>query len=71
MNPFEIACLIYRTGFSALFFDTVSSRIPTDDLSWSGREGSQSVVELDVGANADYLYNFIYTGSAEPSDGGD
>lgn len=71
MNPFEIACLIYRTGFSALFFDTVSSRIPTDDLSWSGREGSQSVVELDVGANSDYLYNFIYTGSAESSDGGD
>ena len=68
MNPFEIACLAYRVGFSAIFFDVQSTRIPTDSTSWSGTEGTQSVVELDVTANADYLYNFIYTASAEPAD---
>ena len=68
MNPFEIACLAYRVGFSAVFFDVQSTRIPTDSTSWSGTEGTQSVVELDVNANAQYLYSFIYTSSAEPSD---
>ena len=68
MNPFEIACVAFRAGFSALFFDVVSTRIPTDATSWSGTEGSQSVVELDVEANARHLYEFIYTASAESSD---
>lgn len=69
MNPFEIACLAYRTGFSALFFDIVSTRIPTDGTSWSGTEGTQSVVELDTVANANYLYDFIYTNYQESADG--
>lgn len=71
MNPFEIACLAYRSGFSALFFDTVSTRIPTDSTSWNGTENSQSVVELDVPANAEYLYEFIYSGSGENTDSQD
>lgn len=68
MNPFEIALLSYKAGFSALFFDIESTRIPTDDTSWAEMEGSQSVVELDIPANAVYLYNFIYSGSADPID---
>ena len=68
MNPFEIACVAYRAGFSALFFDIASTRIPTDSTSWSGTEGTQSVVELDVPANANHLYEFIYTASSEESD---
>ncbi|MBQ4245143.1 MAG: LCP family protein [Clostridia bacterium] len=71
MNPVKIAFLAYKGGFSALFFKIESTRIPTDDYSRDTTIGGQSVVEIDVDANADYLYNFIYNDSADALDGQD
>lgn len=61
MGPIKLTFLFFRGGLSLLLFKIESTRIPTDDLSWDGYEGSQSVVELDVAANAAYLQDFIYS----------
>lgn len=66
MSPASITLLAYRAGFAAMLYDIQSTRIPTDKFSWNGTEGSQSVVELDVDANAEYLYQYIYTGTVDP-----
>lgn len=61
MNSAEIALLAYRGGFSLLLFPIRSTRIPLDELSHGATKNGQSVVEIDVDANAEYLYSFIYT----------
>lgn len=61
MGAFKLTCLFFRGGFSALIYKIQSTRIPTDELSWYGTKGSQSVVELDVEKNAAHLQEFIYS----------
>ncbi len=65
MSAFEIALLSFRAAPAAIFYDIESARIPTDDLSWSANKNGASVVELDIEANAQYLYDFIYTSKIE------
>ena len=65
MSAFEIALLSFRAAPAAIFYDIESARIPTDDLSWSANKNGASVVELDIEANAQYLYDFIYTDKIE------
>lgn len=68
LSPFELTLTAYPCSAAALLFDITSTRIPTDELSHGGWKQGQSVVEIDVEANADYLYDFIYTGKDVETD---
>ncbi len=60
LSSFELTALAFKGAFALLFYDTASTRIPTDSLSRGGYKGSQSVVLLDIPENAQFLYDFIY-----------
>lgn len=61
MSSAQITALALKApGILINKYPVVQLRIPTDELSWNDYEGNQSVVELDIPANAEYLQKFIY-----------
>lgn len=68
MNALEITALAQKGIAAMLLYDIEQSRVPQDSDSSGAVKSGQDVVELDLDASRQYLYDFIYTSKIDPEE---